>query len=73
MGQDALAASFASTGRRAVFTLWGLSRQVKRLGEPRMDAHAARAALAAARYDGGTDLSLLTGLLSVSLSLSKGV
>ena len=57
---DALDASYASCGRGVCFTVWSLSRRTRCLGE-RMEAAAARAVLAAARYDGGTDLSLLGG------------
>ena len=57
---DALDASYASCGRKVCFTVWSLSRRSSCLGE-RVDAAAARAVLAAARYDGGTDLSLLGG------------
>jgi hypothetical protein len=56
----ALDASYASCGRRVRFTVWSLSRRTSCLGE-RMEAAAARAVLAATRYDGGTDLSLLGG------------
>ena len=70
----ALDASYASCGRRVRFTVWSFSRRASCLGE-RMETAAAHAVLAAARYDGGTDLSLLggeSGLLNEAGPLGKG-
>ena len=67
-------ASYASCGRRVRFTVWSFSRRASCLGE-RMETAAAHAVLAAARYDGGTDLSLLggeSGLLNEAGPLGKG-
>ena len=70
----ALDASYASCGRRVRFTVWSFSRRASCLGE-RMETAAAHAVLAAVRYDGGTDLSLLggeSGLLNEAGPLGKG-
>ena len=70
----ALDASYASCGRRVRFTVWSFSRRASCLGE-RMETAAAHSVLAAARYDGGTDLSLLggeSGLLNEAGPLGKG-
>ena len=62
---DALQASYASTGRSLVLTLWSVSRRSNCLGE-RLSAAEAKTALQSTRYDGGTDLSLLTALLQAA-------
>ena len=70
----ALDASYASCGRRVRFTVWSFSRRASCLGE-RMETAAAHAVLAVARYDGGTNLSLLggeSGLLNEAGPLGKG-
>jgi len=63
---DEIDTSFTSRGRTPpTFSLWGFSRRVHALGE-KLSAADARAALQTARYDGGTDLSLLTPILAAS-------
>ena len=59
---EALTASYGRAGRAVTFTLWALSRRVLCLGT-QLTPEAAVDALRHVRYDGGTDLSLLSGLM----------
>jgi len=66
---DAIGGSFSSVGREVAVTLWAASRRATCLGE-RLSVAEAKAKLEATRCDGGTDLSLLTGLLGGAHALS---
>ena len=59
---DAIGSSFASVGRDVVVTVWAASRRATCLGE-QLSVAEAKMKIEATRCDGGTDLSLLTGLL----------
>ena len=60
---ESLQESFAAAGRGATYTLWSVSRRAQCRGQ-RLSAAEVRDALKAVRYDGGTNASLYTGLLS---------
>ena len=68
---EALAASIVSIGAQPTFSVWRLSRSATQLGShlPLADT---LAALAALRYDGGTDLSQLDGILCDAASAGAG-